>query len=144
MGIILFYSTPFAVDFHTICAMFKHTSRPNTVTLFSTIIARLSNHREISYGVAMPNTNITFLATPKSDGIPCQKPSRQPSLPSTEEQLQCKICDTPDAKPKICVTPDANPRRQSVEYRWRWAFWRWGWRCAGTFQVVCVNFICVL
>ena len=50
-----------------------------------------------------------------------------------------KICVTPDAKPKICVTPDANPRHQSVEYRWRWAFWRW----ACTFQVVCVNFICV-
>ena len=32
---------------------------------------------------------------------------------------------TPDARPKICVTPDANPRRQSVEYRWRWVFWRW-------------------
>ena len=28
----------------------------------------------------------------------------------------------PYANPKICVTPDANPRRQSVEYRWRWAF----------------------
>ena len=27
----------------------------------------------------------------------------------------------PDANPKICVSPDANPRRQSVEYRWRWA-----------------------
>ena len=23
------------------------------------------------------------------------------------------------------VTPDANPRRQPVEYRWRWVFWRW-------------------
>ena len=32
---------------------------------------------------------------------------------------------TPDAKPKVFVTPDANPRRQSVEYRWRWVFWRW-------------------
>ena len=31
----------------------------------------------------------------------------------------------PDAKPKICVTPNANPRRQPVEYRWRWVFWRW-------------------
>ena len=36
-----------------------------------------------------------------------------------------KICVTPDAKPKICVIPKANPRRQSVEYRWRWAFWHW-------------------
>ena len=26
---------------------------------------------------------------------------------------------------KICVTPNANPRRQSVEYRWHWVFWRW-------------------
>ena len=26
---------------------------------------------------------------------------------------------------KICVNPDANPRHQSVEYRWRWVFWRW-------------------
>ena len=26
---------------------------------------------------------------------------------------------------KICVSPDANPRRQSVEYRCRWVFWRW-------------------
>ena len=32
---------------------------------------------------------------------------------------------TPDAKTKIGVTPDANPRCQSVEYRWRWVFWRW-------------------
>ena len=23
---------------------------------------------------------------------------------------------------KICVTPDANPRRQTVEYKWHWAF----------------------
>ena len=30
-----------------------------------------------------------------------------------------------NANPKICVTHDANPRRQSVEYRWRWVFWRW-------------------
>ena len=54
-----------------------------------------------------------------------------------------KICLTPNAKPKICVTPDANPRRQSVEYRWRWAFWLWGCQWACTFPVVCVNFICV-
>ena len=31
----------------------------------------------------------------------------------------------PDAKPKICIIPDAKPRRQSVKYRWCWAFWRW-------------------
>ena len=48
-----------------------------------------------------------------------------------------------DAKPKSCVLPDANLRCQSVEYRWRWAFWRWGWRLACTFHVVYVNFICV-
>ena len=47
----------------------------------------------------------------------------------------------------ICVTPDANPRRQSVEYRWHWAFWRWGWRWGWrwpcTFHIFCVDFICV-
>ena len=26
---------------------------------------------------------------------------------------------------RICISPDANPRSQSVEYRWRWAFWCW-------------------
>ena len=40
-----------------------------------------------------------------------------------------KICVTrrhsPDPKPKICVSPNAKPRRHSVEYRWRWVFWRW-------------------
>ena len=40
-----------------------------------------------------------------------------------------KICvtrsQTPDAQPKICVSPNAKPRRQSVEYRLRWVFWRW-------------------
>ena len=50
---------------------------------------------------------------------------------------------TPDANPIVCVTSDANPRRQSVEYRWRWAVWRSGWRWAFTFHVVYVNFICV-
>ena len=42
--------------------------------------------------------------------------------------VKLKICVSPDVKLKICVSPDANPRRQSMEYRWRWAFWRWGWR----------------
>ena len=36
-----------------------------------------------------------------------------------------KICVTPNAKPKICVSPNAKPKRKSVEYRWRWVFWRW-------------------
>ena len=36
-----------------------------------------------------------------------------------------KSCVSPDAKLKICVSPDANSRCQSVEYRWRWVFWRW-------------------
>ena len=54
-----------------------------------------------------------------------------------------EICFTPDAKPEICVSPNAKPQRKSVEYRWRWVFWCWGWRWACTFQVVCVNFICV-
>ena len=54
-----------------------------------------------------------------------------------------KICVSPNAKLKICVSPDANPRRQSMEYRWRWAFWRWGWRSACTFHIFCVDFICV-
>ena len=49
----------------------------------------------------------------------------------------------PDAKPKSWVLHDANPRRQSVEYRWHWAFWHWGWHWACTFHVVYVNFICV-
>ena len=49
-----------------------------------------------------------------------------------------KICVTPDAKPKICVTPDANPRRQSVEYRWHWAFLGWGWRWACTFHILLI------
>ena len=45
----------------------------------------------------------------------------------------------PNANPRIWVgdthwskrqplnlcSPNANPRRQSVEYRWRWVFWRW-------------------
>ena len=49
----------------------------------------------------------------------------------------------PNANAEICLTPDANPRRQSVEYRWRWVFRRWGWCWACTFHVVYVNFICV-
>ena len=28
-------------------------------------------------------------------------------------------------KANICISPNANPRRQPVEYRWRWVFWRW-------------------
>ena len=54
-----------------------------------------------------------------------------------------KICFTPNAKPKICVTPNVNPQRESVEYRLHWVSCRWGscWAC--TFDVVCVNFICV-
>ena len=54
---------------------------------------------------------------------------------------------TPDVKPKICVTPDANPRRQSVEYRWRWVFWRWPYifhvyfmYISCIFHVVCASF----
>ena len=40
----------------------------------------------------------------------------------------------------FCVTPDANPRRQSVEYRSRWAFWRWGWRWPCTFHIFLCRF----
>ena len=39
--------------------------------------------------------------------------------------------------------PTRFTRRQSVEYRWRWAFCRWGWRWACTFHIFCVDFICV-
>ena len=35
-----------------------------------------------------------------------------------------KICVIPNAKPKICISPNAKPKRKSVEYRWRWVFWR--------------------
>ena len=54
-----------------------------------------------------------------------------------------EICVTPNAKHEICVCPNANPRRQSMEYRWRWLFWRWGFGWPCTFHVVYVNFICV-
>ena len=47
----------------------------------------------------------------------------------------------------ICVTPDANPRRQSVEYRWRWVFWRlpcifhvYFMYISCIFHVVCASF----
>ena len=45
------------------------------------------------------------------------------------------------------VTPDANPRRQSVEYRWHWVFWRWScifhvyfMYISCIFHVVCASF----
>ena len=34
-------------------------------------------------------------------------------------------------------------RRQSMEYRWRCAFWRWGWCWSCTFHIFCVDFICI-
>ena len=53
------------------------------------------------------------------------------------------ICVTPNVKPKIYVTPNPNPKCESVEYRLGWVSWHWGLCWACTFQVVCVNFICV-
>ena len=64
-------------------------------------------------------------------------------IPTCWYLKNAKICFTPNAKPKICVSPNAKPQCKSVEYRLRWVFWRWGSRWAYTFQVVCINFICV-
>ena len=51
-----------------------------------------------------------------------------------------KICVTPNANSKICVTPNANLQLESVEYRWRWVFWRWYSRWPCIFHVVCASF----
>ena len=53
--------------------------------------------------------------------------------------LTLKFALAHDAKLKICVSPHANPRRQSVEYRWRWVFWRLMY-ISCIFHVVCASF----
>ena len=52
-----------------------------------------------------------------------------------------KICITHNANAKICVIPNANLQRKQVEYKWCWVPNMRGWRWAGTFHVVCVNFV---
>ena len=49
----------------------------------------------------------------------------------------------PDAKLKICVSPNAKPHREPMEYRLRWVpnAKILHWPC--TFNVFCVDFICV-
>ena len=45
---------------------------------------------------------------------------------------QCEIC-IGNINAKICVTPNVKPQRESVQYRLRWVFWRWGSRWTCTF-----------
>ena len=86
------------------CLHTKHDSR----TLLSLYSTTTQNYwrRGLASGVTPKYTNMLVYFNVTPDAKP-------------------KIGVTPDANPKIGVTPDANPRRQSVEYRWRWVFWRW-------------------
>ena len=83
---------------------------------------------------ALPNAKYTTFALPNAK--------------NTNMLVSLALGDANISRFTRCVLPDAFypprfTRRQSVEYRWRWAFWRLGWRWACTFHIFCIDFICI-